>query len=144
MRSFAFITSNTKSGRLSRPLYTKATQSSRCCGVASIMLNFVQILNLLSTREILRAFKWTEVKLVKAVWFFLSPLKCIIAPGSSLRYHECAGGCFQEMNSFCSGCHGLAVVFDIKVHIFTFFRHDPSEDLPYLLACRKLKSSIDN
>ncbi|GBM84565.1 hypothetical protein AVEN_86680-1 [Araneus ventricosus] len=34
MRSFAFITSNTKFGRLSRSSYTKATQSSRCCGVA--------------------------------------------------------------------------------------------------------------
>ncbi|GBN85357.1 hypothetical protein AVEN_71759-1 [Araneus ventricosus] len=43
MRSFAF-TSNTKSGRLSRSSYIKATQSSRCCGVASIMLHFVQIL----------------------------------------------------------------------------------------------------
>ncbi|GBN75735.1 hypothetical protein AVEN_79488-1 [Araneus ventricosus] len=51
MRSFAFITSNTKSGRLSRSSYTKATQSSRCCGVASIMLHFVQILNFLSPRE---------------------------------------------------------------------------------------------
>ncbi|GBN96093.1 hypothetical protein AVEN_178102-1 [Araneus ventricosus] len=45
MRSFAFITSNTKSGRLSRSSYTKATQSSRCCGVASIMLHFVQMKN---------------------------------------------------------------------------------------------------
>ncbi|GBM91342.1 hypothetical protein AVEN_6995-1 [Araneus ventricosus] len=50
MRSCALITS-TKSGRLSRPSYTRATQSSRCCGVASIMLHFVQILNLLSPRE---------------------------------------------------------------------------------------------
>ncbi|GBO35318.1 hypothetical protein AVEN_22690-1 [Araneus ventricosus] len=57
MRSFAFITSNTKSGRLSRPSYTKATQSNRCCRVASIMLHFVQILNFLSPRENLRVFK---------------------------------------------------------------------------------------
>ncbi|GBN77826.1 hypothetical protein AVEN_50208-1, partial [Araneus ventricosus] len=35
MRSFAFITSNMKSGCLSRSLYTKVTQSSRCCGVSS-------------------------------------------------------------------------------------------------------------
>ncbi|GBM55124.1 hypothetical protein AVEN_215708-1 [Araneus ventricosus] len=34
MRSFAFITSNMKSGRLSRSSYIRATQSSRCCGVA--------------------------------------------------------------------------------------------------------------
>ncbi|GBN01221.1 hypothetical protein AVEN_254360-1 [Araneus ventricosus] len=38
MRSFAFITSNTKSHRMSRSSYAKATQSSRCCGVASLML----------------------------------------------------------------------------------------------------------
>ncbi|GBN32254.1 hypothetical protein AVEN_159820-1 [Araneus ventricosus] len=50
MRSFALITS-TKYGRLSRPSYTRATQSSRCCGVASIMLHFVQIFNFLSPRE---------------------------------------------------------------------------------------------
>ncbi|GBN25004.1 hypothetical protein AVEN_58204-1 [Araneus ventricosus] len=49
MRLFAFITSNMKSGRLSRSSYTKATQSSRCCGVVSIMLHFVQILNFLSS-----------------------------------------------------------------------------------------------
>ncbi|GBM74951.1 hypothetical protein AVEN_18679-1 [Araneus ventricosus] len=57
MRPFAFITSNTKSGGLSRSSYIKATQSSRCCGVASIMLHFVQILNFLSPRENLRVFK---------------------------------------------------------------------------------------
>ncbi|GBM44470.1 hypothetical protein AVEN_184683-1 [Araneus ventricosus] len=57
MRSFAFITSNTKSGRLSMLSCTKATQSSRCCGVASIMLHFVQISNLLSPRENMRVFK---------------------------------------------------------------------------------------
>ncbi|GBM98863.1 hypothetical protein AVEN_44869-1 [Araneus ventricosus] len=54
MRSFALITSNTKSGHLSRSSYTKETQSSRCCGVASIMLHFVQILNFLSPRENLK------------------------------------------------------------------------------------------
>ncbi|GBM65047.1 hypothetical protein AVEN_70158-1 [Araneus ventricosus] len=41
MTSFALITSNTKSRRLSRSSYTKATQSSKCCGVASIRLHFV-------------------------------------------------------------------------------------------------------
>ncbi|GBO07680.1 hypothetical protein AVEN_123544-1 [Araneus ventricosus] len=57
MRSFVFIPSNTKSGRLSRSSYTRATQSSRCCGVASTKLHFVQILNFLSPRENLRVFK---------------------------------------------------------------------------------------
>ncbi|GBN10038.1 hypothetical protein AVEN_216908-1 [Araneus ventricosus] len=33
MRPFALITSNTKSGHSSRSSYTKATQSSKCCGV---------------------------------------------------------------------------------------------------------------
>ncbi|GBM06048.1 hypothetical protein AVEN_49431-1 [Araneus ventricosus] len=88
MRSFTFITSNTKSGSL-RSSYTKATQSSRCCGVASIMLHFVQILNFLSPRENLRVFKSPDDKRAKAVWSFLSPLKCIVPPGPSLRYHEC-------------------------------------------------------
>ncbi|GBL88704.1 hypothetical protein AVEN_195680-1 [Araneus ventricosus] len=74
MRSFAFITSNTKSGRLSRPPYTKATQSSRCCEVASIMLHFVQILNFLSSRENLRVYKGPDDKRAKAGWSFLSPL----------------------------------------------------------------------
>ncbi|GBN47372.1 hypothetical protein AVEN_237004-1 [Araneus ventricosus] len=60
MRSFAFITSNRKSGGLSRSSYTKATQSSRYCGVASVMLHFVQILNFLSPQENLRVFKWPE------------------------------------------------------------------------------------
>ncbi|GBN03554.1 hypothetical protein AVEN_139092-1, partial [Araneus ventricosus] len=90
MRSFAFITSNTKSGHSSRSSYTKATQSSGCCGVASIMLHFVQILNFLSPRENLRVFKCQEVKRAKAVWSFLSPLKRIVAPRPSLRYHESA------------------------------------------------------
>ncbi|GBL88705.1 hypothetical protein AVEN_195680-2 [Araneus ventricosus] len=89
MRSFAFITSNTKSGRLSRPPYTKATQSSRCCEVASIMLHFVQILNFLSSRENLRVYKGPDDKRAKAGWSFLSPLMYVkIAPGPVLRYHE--------------------------------------------------------
>ncbi|GBM84348.1 hypothetical protein AVEN_99923-1 [Araneus ventricosus] len=73
MRSFALIISNTKCSRLSRPSYTKATQSSRCCGVASIMLHFVQILNFLSPRENLRVFKCPDDKRAKAVWSFLTP-----------------------------------------------------------------------
>ncbi|GBM41054.1 hypothetical protein AVEN_180958-1 [Araneus ventricosus] len=88
MRSFALITSNTKSGRLSRSSYTKATHSSRCCGVASLMLHFVQILNFLSPRENLRVFKCPDEKRAKAVWTFLTPLKRIAAPGPSQRYHE--------------------------------------------------------
>ncbi|GBN99514.1 hypothetical protein AVEN_70373-1 [Araneus ventricosus] len=87
MRSFALITSNTKSGRLSRSSYTKATQSSRCCGVASITLHFVQILNFLSPRENLRVFKCPDDKRAKAVLSFLTPLKRIAAPGPSERYH---------------------------------------------------------
>ncbi|GBM45419.1 hypothetical protein AVEN_56262-1 [Araneus ventricosus] len=75
MRSFALITSNAKSGRLSRSSYTKATQSSRCCGVASIMLHFVQILNFISPRENLRVFKCPDDKRAKAVWSFLTPLQ---------------------------------------------------------------------
>ncbi|GBN72812.1 hypothetical protein AVEN_159037-1 [Araneus ventricosus] len=75
MRSFALITSNTKSGRLSRSSYTKATQSSRRCGVASIMLHFGQILNFLSPRENLRVFKCPDDKRSKAVWSSLTPLK---------------------------------------------------------------------
>ncbi|GBN16034.1 hypothetical protein AVEN_253300-1 [Araneus ventricosus] len=68
MRSFALITSNTKSGRLSRSSYIKATQSSRCCGVVSIMLHFVQTkLNFLSPRENLRVFKCPDDKRAKAV-----------------------------------------------------------------------------
>ncbi|GBN05006.1 hypothetical protein AVEN_63756-1 [Araneus ventricosus] len=62
MRSFALITSNTKSGRLSRSSYTKETESRRCCGVASIMLNFVQILNFLSPRENLKVCKCPDDK----------------------------------------------------------------------------------
>ncbi|GBM48612.1 hypothetical protein AVEN_158180-1 [Araneus ventricosus] len=77
MRSFALITSNTKSSRLSRSSYTKATQSSRCCGVASIVLHFVQILNFLSPRENLRVSKSTDNKRPKAVWSFLTALKRI-------------------------------------------------------------------
>ncbi|GBN95433.1 hypothetical protein AVEN_243541-1 [Araneus ventricosus] len=70
------------------PSYTKATQSSRCCGVASIMLHFVQILNFLSPRENLRVFKCPDDKRTKAVWSFLTLLKRIAAPGPSRRYHE--------------------------------------------------------
>ncbi|GBM31530.1 hypothetical protein AVEN_247230-1 [Araneus ventricosus] len=81
MRSFALITSNTKSGRLSRSSYTKATQSSGCCGVASIMLHFVQILNFLSPRENPRVLKCPDNKRAKAVWSFLTPLKRIAALG---------------------------------------------------------------
>ncbi|GBO13032.1 hypothetical protein AVEN_266560-1 [Araneus ventricosus] len=75
IRSFALITSNTKSGRLSRSSCTKATQSSRCCGVASIMLHFVQILDFLSPPENLRVFKCPNDMRAKAVWSFLYPLK---------------------------------------------------------------------
>ncbi|GBN81201.1 hypothetical protein AVEN_187084-1 [Araneus ventricosus] len=75
MRSFALITSNKKSGRLSRSSYTKATQSSRRCGVALIMLHFEQILNFLSPRENLKVFKCPDDKRAKAVWSFLTPLK---------------------------------------------------------------------
>ncbi|GBL90831.1 hypothetical protein AVEN_215561-1 [Araneus ventricosus] len=88
MRSLALITSSTKSGRLSRPSYTKATQSCRCCGVASIMLHFVQILNFLSPRENLRVFKCPDDKRAKADWSFRTPLKLIAAPGPSQRYHK--------------------------------------------------------
>ncbi|GBN40792.1 hypothetical protein AVEN_36773-1 [Araneus ventricosus] len=88
MRSFAFIISNRKYGRLSKLSYTKATQSSRCCGVAPIMLHFVQIFNFLSPRENPGFFKSPEAKRAKAVWSFLFPLKHIAAPGPSLRYHE--------------------------------------------------------
>ncbi|GBM02761.1 hypothetical protein AVEN_40827-1 [Araneus ventricosus] len=88
MRSFALITSNTKSGRLSRSSYTKATQSTRWHGVASIMLHFVQILNFLSPRENLRVFKCPDDKQVKAVWSFLTPFKRIAAPEPSQRYNE--------------------------------------------------------
>ncbi|GBO45799.1 hypothetical protein AVEN_25821-1 [Araneus ventricosus] len=66
---------NTESGRLSRSSYTEATQSSRCCGVASIMLHFVQILNFLSPRKNLRVFKCPDDKRAKAVWSFLTPIK---------------------------------------------------------------------
>ncbi|GBL96583.1 hypothetical protein AVEN_207766-1 [Araneus ventricosus] len=88
MRLFALITSNTKSCRLSRSSYTKATQSSRCCGMASIMLHFVQILNFLSPQENLMVFKCLDDKRAKAVWSFLTLLKRIAAPGPSQRYHE--------------------------------------------------------
>ncbi|GBM85248.1 hypothetical protein AVEN_275111-1 [Araneus ventricosus] len=90
MRSFALITSNTKSGRLSMSSYAKETLSSRCCGVASIMLHFVQILNFLSTRENLRVLKCPDDKraIAVCVWSFLTPFKRIAAPGPSKRYHE--------------------------------------------------------